>query len=288
MKKGLFAIVACLLIISSANADSWEVSLDANLTATLNTYSDSWTGDETGSFSWASQIVLLLNKQLIKKFRTENTLKVGFGQSKMQDKKSNKWSELQISTDIIDFETIGKFTLGAFLDPYISGRVQTQFLNGIPENIKVKYVNPLVITESFGGSRDFIKKDNHSLSVRFGGAIYQRVNRKVDNTNDGGLELVTKYAKSTKNNTVSYTMFLNLYQALFSSEKAVTSTYKTIDIDWQNNLTMNITKYVMVNFMYQLLYDRDISEKARSRQVLSLGLTFKYKNEKDSNDSKGD
>ncbi len=260
-----------------AETEPWEISVDANLTVTLNTYSNSWTGEETGSFSWASQLIFMAHKQLVEKFRTENTLQLGFGQSNLQDE-NKKWTGFQVSTDKIDFETVEKFTLGGFVDPYIAGRVQTQFLNGIPENYKVKYGNPIVINESFGIARNFIEKENQKLSSRFGGATYQRVNRKVDNTNDGGLELVTKYNVSTKSNNISYTLFLNLYQALFSSEDDTYEKWKTVDVDWQNNLTMNITKYVMVNFMFQLLYDRDISEDARYRQTLSMGLTYKFKN----------
>ncbi len=280
-------IFACLFVatllqnVLFAEAAPWEVSVDANVTATLNTYSDSWSGDETGSFSWASQLILLLNRQMSKHYRLENTLKLGFGQSKLQDEETEDWSDFQVSTDLIDFETIDKFTFGGFVDPYIAGRLQTTFMDASPdENPKVKYVNPLIFSESFGISRNLVKNDNQLLSTRLGGAAYQRVNRKIETTNDGGIELVTKYNANTKNNTVSYSLFLNLYQALFSSEDETVDTWKTIDVDWQNNLTMNITKYLMVNYMFQLLYDRDISEKARARQTLSLGITFKYTNQK--------
>lgn len=280
MYKILIFAVVLYLFQSTVLAASkpWEFSVDANVTVTLNTYSTSWTGDETGSFSWASQMIFLAHKQLLDKMRTENTLQLGFGQTKLQDEDTDDWSKFQASTDKIDFETVESFTFDWFVDPYIAGRLQTQFLDGIPENHKVQYVNPLVFTESFGVARNIVKKENQTLSTRFGGAAYQRVNRKIDNTNDGGLELVTKYNISTKNNTISYILFLNLYQALLSSEEDANDKWKTIDVDWQNNLTMNITKYVMVNFMFQLLYDRNISEDARTRQALSLGLTFKLKN----------
>jgi len=276
-------IAVTLLIVPSlilAEQEPWEIFLDANLTMTLNTYSNSWTGEEAGSFSWASRLLLEANKQLHKKFRVENTLKLGFGQSKIQDKDTDKWSKIQVSTDLIDFETVNKFTLDGFVDPYIAGRVQTTFLDASPTNHEVKYANPIIITESFGASRRIIKKDDHKLSTRFGGAAYQRINRKVKATNDGGLELVTNYLINAKENIITYTSFLNLYQALMSSENA-NNKWKTIDIDWQNNLSVNVTKYIMIGFMFQMLYDRDISEDLRTRQLLSVGLTFKYKSKKE-------
>ena len=279
----LKVIAAVLLIVTAlvfAEQEPWEIFLDANLTMTLNTYSNSWTGEEAGSFSWASRLLFEANKQLHKKFRVENRLKIGFGQSKIQDKDTDKWSKIQVSTDLIDFETVNNFTLDGSVDPYIAGRVQTTFLDASPTNHEVQYANPVIITESFGASRNIIKKENHKFSTRFGAAAYQRVNRKVKATNDGGLELVTNYSINAKENIITYTSFLNLYQALMSSENA-NNKWKTIDVDWQNNLSVNITKYIMIGFMFQMLYDRDISEDLRTRQLLSLGLTFKYKSKKE-------
>lgn len=281
-------IVTTLLALTDlliAEQKPWEIFLDANVTLTLNTYSNSWTGEEAGSFSWASHILFQAHRQLYEKLRTENRLKLGFGQSKIQDKETDEWSALQVSTDLIDFETLEKFTLSGFVDPYIAGRLQTQFLDGDTANYKVRYVSPIILTESFGVSRNFIDKENHKFSTRFGGATYQRINRKIETKNDGGLELVTDYTINAKENIITYTSFLNLYQALMAS-KDVNNKWKTIDIDWQNNLSVNITKYVMISFMFQVLYDRDMSEEVRIRQLLSLGLTFKYKSKTEEEEKK--
>lgn len=285
--KHIAAVLLLVPVLASAEQEPWEIFLDANVTLTLNTYSNSWTGEEAGSFSWASRLLFEAHKQLHKKFRTENTLKLGFGQSKIQDQDTDKWSKIQVSTDLIDFQTVEKFTLDGFVDPYIAGRCQTTFLDASPTNREVKYANPIILTESFGISRFFIKKEDHKLSTRFGGATYQRINRKVETTNDGGLELVTDYSINAKENTITYTSFLNLYQALVSSEN-VNNKWKAIDIDWQNNLSVNITKYIMIGFMFQMLYDRNISEDLRTRQLLSLGLTFKYKSKKEEEEKKAE
>lgn len=287
MNKFKIMITALLTLpaLLIAEPKPWEIFIDANVMLTLNTYSNSWTGEEAGSFSWASHLLSQAHKQLHKKFRTENTLKLCFGQSKIQDKDTDKWSDLQVSTDLVDFETLEKFTLSGFVDPYFAGRVQTTFLDASPTNHEVQYANPVIITESYGVNRNFIDKENHKFSSRFGGATYQRVNRKVETTNDGGLELVTNYTINAKENIITYTSFLNLYQALMSSEN-VNNKWKTIDIDWQNNLSVNITKYIMISFMFQMLYDRDISEDLRTRQLLSLGLTFKYKSKMEEEEKK--
>lgn len=281
MVTALLTLPALLI----AEPKPWEIFIDANVMLTLNTYSNSWTGEEAGAFSWASHLLFQAHKQLHKKFRTENTLKLGFGQSKIQDRETGEWSDLQVSTDLIDFETLEKFTLSGFVDPYIAGRIQTQFLDGDTANHEVRYANTIILTESFGVNRNFIDKENHKFSTRFGGATYQRINRKIETKNDGGLELVTKYNINAKENIITYTSFLNLYQALMASEN-VNNRWKTIDIDWQNNLSVNITKYVMISFIFQMIYDRDMSEEVRTRQLLSLGLTFKYKSKMEEEEKK--
>ena len=283
--KTLAAILLMFPVLLMAEQKPWEINIDGNVTLTLNTYSNSWTGEEAGSFSWASHLLFQAHKQLHKKFRTENTLKLGFGQSKIQDKDTDEWSKIQVSTDLIDFETLEKFTLGGFVDPYFAGRVQTTFLDASPTNHEVRYANPVIIAESFGVNRNLIDKKSQKLSLRFGSAAYQRINRKIETTNDGGLELVNNYAVNAKENIITYTSFINLYQALMSSEN-VNNKWKTIDIDWQNNLSVNITKYIMLNFMFQMLYDRDISEDLRTRQLLSFGLTFKYKSKAEEEEKK--
>lgn len=280
MTRHLFPAAIALMFVSLfADSSPWEINVDANVTVALATYSDSWTGDETGNFSWASHLLLEAFKQLHENLRTENTLKMEFGQSKNQDKETDKWSRFMVSTDLIDFTNIEKLTMKWLVDPYVGFRVQTQFFNGIPENNKVKYLNPVILSESFGASRLFIDNSYQKLDIRLGGVIYERFNRKIETTQDGGVEIVANYSLNSKENYVTYTTYLNLYQAVTSSIKE-NDKWKAIDIDWRNSLSMNVTKYIMINYMYQLLYDRNISEKVRSRQTLSLGLTFKYNNKK--------
>lgn len=278
--KNIFLIILISIIFTNLiSAESqWETAFDLNLTTNLNTYTDNWVGEETGSFAWASHFNFVAFKQLTKIISMENTFKLGFGQSKMQDETTDQWSALQPSTDEIDFETLGLFTLKTFFSPFIAARVQTQFMNGEIENDLVSHLNPIILSESFGLSHKLIEKENQKLTTRVGGAFYQRINREVETIQDGGFEFVTKYTQNLRDDLLDYSGSLTLFQAVLSSEKDKNDKWKTTDVDWQNTLNINITKYLIVNFTMQLLFDKEVEENVRAKQFLSLGLVYKFDN----------
>ena len=79
-----------------------------------------------------------------------------------------------------------------------------------------------------------------------------------------------------------FTSELKVYEALFSTRsddtKSFPQEFQYPDINWENSLTMNITKYVMLNLYLQLLYDKEIDSDPRFKETLSLGLTYTFKN----------
>ena len=256
----------------------WNISADANVTVSLNTYSDSWIGDEAGSFTWASQLLTVAKKQLHDNVFNQNTVKLAFGQTKVQDPQTNKWSKLRLSVDQIDVESFYALTLKSVVDPYVSLRLRTQFNDGVTDNYMVKYFNPILVTESFGLSRQFISKKSLTLQSRFGGAVNQFVNRKFDTFTDGGLELVTEFFSILPNDYMTLNSKLFLFQALVSNRDDTNDAWKALDVDWQNNLSISVSKYIMINFALQLLYDKNIKDELRYKQVLAAGLTYTYKN----------
>ena len=47
------------------------------------------------------------------------------------------------------------------------------------------------------------------------------------------------------------------------------------DVRWENLLTMQVNSWLTVNFEYVTFYDRDITTKVQTKQVLSTGVAFK-------------
>ena len=50
----------------------------------------------------------------------------------------------------------------------------------------------------------------------------------------------------------------------------------SIDIDYTANLVMTINKYLSANFTFQAIYDDNAAKAFQIREVLGLGVTYKF------------
>jgi hypothetical protein len=293
--KTIPAVVFVAVVTAAAAATApWQIDLDANVTLTQNAYSESWIGSEKGAISWASKLNFVAEKQVSPIFLHRNTLKLAFGQTKAQ-KEDKSWGDLVKSTDLIDFETLQRLTLDGWVEPFLAVRLISQFVDGT-DTTQDHYFNPVNLFESFGVSRGLVANDAAKWNARFGGAVNQYINRyTVDAThagpysktvNSAGLELVTELKAKAKNGLLDLSSLLTLYEALVSSQAEKTENtpqknfWRYPDINWENILSVNLTKYIMINFTAQLLYDRELHANARLKEVLALGLTYKFNNAK--------
>lgn len=272
----------------------WIIDVDANVTLTQNAYSESWIGSEKGAISWASKLHFIAERQLTGWFNNRNTLKLEFGQTKTQND-DGSWGEMIKATDLIDFEALGRFkSFGKSFNPFIAFRLISQFFDE-RDSLFSHYVNPMDLFESFGVSRKLVANDITTWDARFGGAVHQAIDRfyfdvgketrETRTVNDAGLEFVTELKTSMRDGLIDYNSLLTIYEALISSESeeddessSGTPDWRYPDVNWENNLSINITKYVMVNLKLQLLYDREKHYNARIKEVLAIGLTYKFNN----------
>ena len=294
MKGFTFLAVMSLvaLSVSPVLAEPWDASIDANLTVTQNAYSDNWEGGEAGSISWVFTSNSLGQKQVQPKIHTKNSLKLAFGQTHNQDTETKGWAHPVKSNDLIDFETVLRFTFGWFVDPFAATRVKTQFLDqSDPE--KDRLINPALITESLGVARVLLKQDKREWTARLGGAFRQHIDRdalvdpvagtrETQTTNDGGFQFDSEFITPLADDRITFSSKLTVYQALFFSESdelkglPEEDYWKSPDVDWENIFTAGITKYLMVNLYMNLLYDKEVDVGGRLKETLSLGLTYKF------------
>ncbi len=273
-----------------APVKGWKKSFDTDFTMTQNSYSDSWSGGEAGNISWVWNANGVFENQFSPKFNFKNTSRFSFGQTHVQDKETKEWARPEKSTDLIDIENLGRFTMGWVVDPYAAFRIESQFLDA-SDPIKKLYLNPIKFTESAGASRKFIGTEQNELLSRLGFALRQIMTKSVidtagntesTTTNDGGLESVTDL-KMTLSETLLFTSKLSLYKALFYSESDAPELvgtpqedyWKSVDINWENKVSASVAKYVTVSLYMQLLYDKQINVKGRFKETLALGLTYK-------------
>ncbi|HVP07084.1 MAG TPA: DUF3078 domain-containing protein [Candidatus Acidoferrum sp.] len=265
----------------------WKKSLIVDLTTTQTAYSDSWQGGEAGSLNWVSNLNGAAEKQLRPWVDFRSTLKLSFGQTMSQDDSTKQWSKPRKSTDLIDWENVGRFTVDKFVDPYLAFRLESQFMD-VLSSTQSAYLSPMTLTESAGLARKFhdLGKDDF-LTSRLGFAIRQTFKKalvadaKVDSTyNDGGIESVTDISSTLRKN-LRYIGKLSMFKALYFSEKnKVTGTpfaddWKAVHINLENQVIANVTKILAVTMYTQFLYDKPISHKGRLKETLAFGLTFK-------------
>jgi len=294
--KTVFAVICSVVALagsSSAGGDDnpdWKKSLIIDITTTQTSYSDSWVGGEAGSVNWVANLNGSIEKQLKEWFDLKSTLRLSFGQTLTQSTDSTKqWSKPRKSTDLIDWENVGRFTLHKLVDPYAAFRVETQFVDASVD-AKKRFFSPIMLTESVGIARKFYGKDKDYITSRLGLGLRQIIKTVIidslaltttDSTlTDGGLESVTDIA-ITLNKKLSYTGKLTLYKALyFSGKDKVGGTpfednWKAVDINWENIVSASLSKIVTVNLYTQLLYDKEVSRKGRFKETLAIGFVFK-------------
>jgi hypothetical protein len=266
----------------------WYPSLESGITLTQSAYSDNWRGGDKGSVVWTFITNGTLENQLNEKANWKNALKLAFGQTHQQVVRSDGarvWDSPEKSTDLVDYETILRFTLGWFVDPYVAGRFESQFQDVSDPAGRTLMLNPLKFKESGGVARQFIKDENRELLSR-AGFTFRQSSRKLfldpeegtdtetKTTNDGGLEWVTDYKTKILEDQVSWTSKLTLYQPVFYSYSDIFDALPgdslaaaglptdvgdypmALDIDFENIFTTQITKYLSVNLYTRWVYDK--------------------------------
>ena len=238
-----------------------------------------------GSFSWVGNINGNAEKQLSELFKYRGQLKLSFGQTVTQDDETESWSKPKKTSDLIDWENVGLFLIGSHVDPYVAFRLESQFYDA-SNDAKKLYLNPLILTESAGISHRFYEHDKDHITSRLGGAVKQTITQFViddvtletetTTENAVGIESVTDVILSFHDN-LQWTSKLSLFQGLYDSvddEESSSDDWKTIDVDWENYLTAQVTRIIAVTFYTQILYDKQVIDKARFKETLGLGLKF--------------
>ncbi len=267
---------------------AWRLASDINLTQTQNAYSDNWAGDETGTVSWTFTFNFLAERQINSLLNSRSTARMSFGQTHNQDGETEHWNRPEKSTDLIDMESMLRFTMHAWVDPFVAGRLQSQFMDRRAGD--AEWFNPLTLTETAGISRTFINDDTREWYARLGFGSRQQIdrialidtlgNRDSKTTYDAGFEFVSELITPLVPERLNMTGKITIFQAVAYSESdelegAENADYwKSPDINLETIFTANITRYVMVNLYAQLLYDKEIDKGGRFKETLSLGLTY--------------
>jgi len=275
--KRLVIITILTLSFAFLMAEGWDIQSDVSLTLSQSAYSENWVGTELSNITWLANGNFLAQKQLLKWLHNKNTIKAAFGQTHVQDTDSQGekyWEAPTISTDKIDAETLYRFTLDGWVDPFAAGRLQTRFLDESQKPIdNTRIFNNMLFTESAGIMKNFLDSKNTLLSTRLGVAFRQDVDRdRLDPiadkketfvTSDGGLEFVSEYNKNIKFPLEStFKSKLNVYKALINSKSdELNNDWKAPVATWENTLNTKLFGAVSANFLFEMRYNKQQVER---------------------------
>jgi len=289
LSLGSLAILALLNPLTYAETTGWQTQIESNLGITQSQYSDNWLGAASG-FAWVSSMNAQTQKQMNPSLHWKHTLKLAFGQTHTQDQVTKNWFIPVKSNDQIDYETVLKLTRGWWVDPVISGRIETQFLDkSIPT--ETRNFNPLKISETVGMARTLYKGEKSGWDVRLGIVARQLFNDLAVNAvnplphrltiYDGGVQLDSDF-KAPLNDRLSFASKLTLNQALLNSQsddltgQTNKNYWQALDVYWDNTLTGKLASYLSMQLNAQFLYDKEVALGGRFKETLSLGLTYVF------------
>ncbi len=287
MRNKTLLLVLLVALATLLNAEPWQLDSDVMLNLTQSSYSDNWNGAELSNITWAASTNTVAQKQMKEWLNNKTTLKLAFGQTHLQklDILGNKYWEKPVkSTDKIDLESVFRFTLHSFVDPYLSGRAESQFIDESDPTL-LRVVNPILFTESAGVIKSVLDFEKTKLSVRFGGAVRENLNRDVLNpslqrenvlTVDGGVEGVAEFKQIIGMLGASYNSKLSAYQALFNSksDELPNENWKALDYKWENMLSFKLLKVLSVNLNLDFLYEKEQVDEVQWKEILGLGFSY--------------
>ena len=237
-----FLCLALLPMLSSAAARAgdlptpgpWTYEMVGGITLTESAFSDNWSGGDGGSVNWVVHGVLDAKRQVSSKFNWSSELQLAYGQTSAQsadpaNPNRQKWSAPDKTTDLIMFESVGRFTLGKFVDPYLSFRLDSQFLDESDPLGKLEF-NPVKLTETMGIARvldcraadtsgckaEWIARVGVGFRQAFASAFVDTTGDATErfSANDGGLEFQSTAKYPMANDRITYEGILVFFRVL--------------------------------------------------------------------------
>jgi hypothetical protein len=284
---GVLATPAFAQDTTAIQPGEWRFATTLGLNLAQSSFSSNWAGGDQGSIVWT----LLTDATAERQFQTlnwKNVLQLAYGQTAQQRRDPNDpdrlvWDRPDKTTDLIMFESTGRWALGAYVDPYVALRLDSQFRDQSSPLGEISF-NPIKLKESAGIARVLRKTADSEAITRLGFGFRQTMAQSfVDPVtlekdrfvaNDGGIEWQTEVTQPLLAKRVLYKSQLLVFQPVFYSgsddveafdvraaaafpgHEAVADFWKATDVNWQNTFSAQITKHLGVNLLVQWVYDK--------------------------------
>jgi hypothetical protein len=268
-------------------AGRWGTRATVGVNLLQSYYTRNWNGGDKGSVVWNATLDAVAQRRFGDDWDWFNSANLAFGQNHQQDRDGDGslyWRRPDKSTDQIKLETLMRYTRGE-LDPYVSVRFSSQFLDQTDPYGRRFTFNPLEIFQSAGLSRMLLEDGDERLLARLGFTLRQSIRDQYraappddavlsESSTDGGLELVLNYDTRLLQERVEYRGQLRVYKAVFYSAKSdvddlapqvlvdaglsddLADYFLAPDVDFENSFKASITRLLNVQFNLRWVYDK--------------------------------
>ncbi len=274
----IFVFLAGVSLLRAGEKEKfgYQPTVVGGLNVTQNSYSN-WAAGGENAYAYT----FTLNSQFLNnqpQFVWKITGQFAFGQSKVGDQ------GLRNAVDRIELNVLYTRKMGLFVNPYVSAGLLTQFATGYdysktPPVAKSAFFDPAFITGGAGLGWTIRPK----FTTRFGLGVKETITNKywmfkyadkastpnvIEKTKfETGLQSVTELETKLASNLL-YVSRLGLFSS-FANMSAV-------DVKWDNSWSAKVSKYIAVNLIVNLFYDKDISPKTQIQEALAVGLTYSF------------
>ena len=253
----------------------WKTQIVGTLNLTQASFSN-WEQGGENTLAWQ----INLNASFVRdeeKYNWANSGKFNLGFAKVAG------SEARKSADEIKIESVLTRKLTQFINPFVAVTAKTQFVAGFEygdndSKTKIsKFLDPGYFTQSAGVGY----APSESFKTRFGATLKETITSafpvpyaddpttvEVEKTKvEPGISSTTDFKRKFEEN-VLFTSKLDLFSDLEAFDR--------IDVLWENNLTLKVSKFINVSVNVDLLYDKDVSDRRQIKQVLAIGFTYTF------------
>jgi hypothetical protein len=295
MNRKIMGLVACVILMTFAVTalaqdeetpiGVWQKKVNVSLNLLQSSYSDNWNGGGNGNVVWTGNFDAWYEKQFNEKHNWRNTLKLAYGQTHNQERNEDGslyWKRPDKTDDLIDFESMFRWTPESGWDPYVALGLQSMFEDQNDIYGRTINFNPLTLRGSAGISKKFVNQEKRTLLARLG-AVAIRNSRSFfpeptpsdetrrETSNEFGAELRVEYKVGALDERVDWESNLIMTQPFYYSGKSVFEDYDptaaglpadvadyttVLDVDWENTFTANITKVISVKLYIRWVYDK--------------------------------
>ena len=261
----------------------WDHSLEAGLGFTQTKFENYAKGGES-SLTWTSSLAYKAI-ELGLKHEWKSEAEAQFGQTQLGG------GDLRKAVDRIRLASLNTWKLGEAVDPYVGIEARTQFAKGYAytadggELLVSKFLNPLELTERFGGSRtlgpgfvtrlgvafnEYIVTDTYFAAIDSPGVNMRYTDdpetaKREKFRLDTGMESVTEYERSFENDRYKVKSSLKLFSKFEDLSK--------MKVEWNSKFTANLISFVNVMLETEVLYDEDIVKRTQLKETFSIGLS---------------